>query len=761
MHYCSFCETELSDHALFCSQCGYALNAPNTIDEVKDKKCSPSEDGVQQVDTVVVRNLLAGRYKRPSPATDGVPQEDAIVVRRQEAAPDKRPSTSGDVQPPDVSITSSRISTAYDKVLGHLPMPAKRAITEVLNRARDPKPEEVSTSQTSHPIADGSQAITWGWFPVLALASALGMVSVAYAYTTSRYGATGAEFFFWLGLLVMFVPSVVRLISPAASRFERLSLLCFVGTCFYITDVVARPFAFSGFDAFIHWRTADDIARSAHLFSVNPLLPASPFYPGLEIVTNALSTISGVSTFTAGIIIIGIARLIMILSLFILYERITKSARVAGIATILYMANPHFLFFDAEYSYESLALPLATLVLFAAARHEMLTSDRRWITLTACIPLAAVVVTHHLTSFVFDGLLLLWAVIYAFQRPGRLHRSGLATTALFGIILSLAWIGVQGNPVVDYLSSYFGGALNELGKILTGTSTARQLFVDYSGQTTPLWERLTAASSVALILSCLPFGLLCLWLRYRYNALAYMFGIASFFYPISHVFRFTNFGSEITDRAAAFLFIPLACVLAIFITQFWPTRWLSWKQTSLISCAVSLVFLGGVILGSGPPWGLLPGPYLVGADGRSVEPEGIQTALWARSYLGTDNRISTDRTNRLLMSTYGDQRVVTGLEDKVDVSPVFFSPSFGPYEVSILREAKVRYLVVDLRLSKALPSIGIYFEVGEPDSYHHTVPIDLKALTKFETIPQINRVFDSGDIVIYDVGGLINAPEKP
>ena len=38
--------------------------------------------------------------------------------------------------------------------------------------------------------------------------------------------------------------------------------------------------------------------------------------------------------------------------------------------------------------------------------------------------------------------------------------------------------------------------------------------------------------------------------------------------------------------------------------------------------------------------------------------------------------------------------------------------------------------------------------------------MDLEALTKFDMVPQINRVFDSGNIVIYDTGGLIK-PQVP
>jgi hypothetical protein len=673
-----------------------------------------------------------------------------------------RHSLPADAQSLDVSAPNSHIPTIRPKVLSKLPMPVQRIIAEMLIRVRDSEPEGTSTSDTSSQQAVGSGKFSWGWLPLLSLSSALGIFSVTYTFTSLRYGRTGVEFFFWLGLLLIFVPPMVRLLSPAASRFERLSLLCVVDICFYLVQVLDHPFSFYGHDAFLHTRTVDDIARSGHLFTANSLLPASPFYPGLEIVTNAFSTLSGLNIFFAGFIVLGIACLVMILSLFLLYEQITKSARMAGIATMLYMANPHFLFFDTSFGYESLALPLATLMLFAAARQEFLKIDRRWITLTALIPLAAVVVTHHMTSFVFDGLLAIWTVSYAFlQPPIRLHQSNLAKLALFGIFASVAWALLPGNPVVGYLSSYYGSALSDLGHVVSGVSSARHLFTVYVGQPIPLWERAMAISSIALILLVLPLGLLCIWQRYRYNALAFTFGIVSLFYPISHVFRLTISGSEITDRAAAFLFIPVSCVLTIFIAQFWPTQGLSRKQTSLITCALSVIFLGGVVLGAGQSSDFLPGPYLVAADARSIEPEGIQAALWVPSHLGPNQRIATDRTNQLLMSTYGDQYVITSLADNVDVTSIFFSPSLGPKELLMLRSAHIRYLVVDLRLSTSLPYLGFYFEPGEPGAFQHATPISREALTKFNTMPQVNLVFDSGDIVIYNVGGLSNAPEKP
>src|SRR5205823_4106453 len=162
-----------------------------------------------------------------------------------------------------------------------------------------------------------------GLLPVLTLTSTVGLFLVSFAYYISQYGTPVLEFFFLFGLLLIFVPNVVRLMSPAPSRLERIGLLCVAGICFYLVQLMISPLHFSGFDEFLHWRTADDIARIGHLFSENSMLPVSPYYPGLETVTNALSTTSGLSTFHAAIIVISAARLLMILSLFMLYEQVT------------------------------------------------------------------------------------------------------------------------------------------------------------------------------------------------------------------------------------------------------------------------------------------------------------------------------------------------------------------------------------------------------------------------------------------------------
>ena len=679
-------------------------------------------------------------------------------------------------------IASSRqevSSNVPDKLIMSLPKPAQRVCFFILNRSRDPQPEVFFLSDAQ---SKKTQSTNWGWTAQIALCSALGLALIAYGFILSHDGGPDIQTSLYPGLLLIFTPIVLRLTSPMTARTERVWLLCIAGISCYFIKAISNPLHFSfPYDEFLHWRTAEDILRSQHLFTPNSLLPVSPYYPGLEIVTNAISTISGLDTFHSGLIVIGVARLLMILALFALNEHILQSARAASIATIIYIANPHFLLFDSQFAYESLALPLAIFVMFVLAPHQpvstrliqlepltpfvafsklgrkILTTRLRWVTLTTWIALLTLVVTHHVTSFFLIGLLVVWTLVYGFLRFVPLFRSTLAWTTIVGVFFALGWIALSRNPVVGYISSFIANAIGELSGILLGSGSSRPLFVSYNGQSTSLVERGIILLSVLLILSGLPFGLISIWQRYRTNALVVTLGIVSLFYPVSQVFRFSTSGAQLTDRSAAFLFIGISTVLAIFIVQFWPLHSFTQKKSVLLTGAISILFLGGIILGIGPGLSSLPGPYAVGADSRSVGLEGIEGASWTANYLGSNNRVGTDRTDQTLMGTYGDQHAVTTIADNIDVSPVFFSQQFGVNERAILKKGQVHYLVVDLRLSQGLPLIGVYFVEGEPDAYHHTTPIAIKSLTKFNTLPQINKVFDSGNIIIYDTEGIVDA----
>jgi hypothetical protein len=292
---------------------------------------------------------------------------------------------------------------------------------------------------------------------------------------------------------------------------------------------------------------------------------------------------------------------------------------------------------------------------------------------------------------------------------------------------------------------------------MAGQQGGRALFTNSTGEVAPIWDRALGFASVGLILLALPFALRQAWQRHRDAALAMALAVGALAYPVSLALRMTAAGAEVSSRSSEFVFLALAFVLGVGAIECWPTYHRPWRRYA-IGIAATVIFAGGVIVG-GPAWARLPGAYLVAADARSIEPESVSAAVWARSVLGAGNRFATDRVNRLLMGSYGEQRVVTAYGDRVDVPRLFFAPQVGGGERDVLRLGNIRYVLVDRRLSTASPLVGAYFDLGECHE-RCAYPVAPESLDKFDHLDQVARVFDSGDIAIYDVASLVT-PVSP
>jgi hypothetical protein len=86
-------------------------------------------------------------------------------------------------------------------------------------------------------------------------------------------------------------------------------------------------------DELQQWRSAANIMESQHLFQPNLILSISPFYPGLQNVTTALANLSGLPLFESGVIVLGVARILQVVVLYLLYERVSHSGYIAALAS--------------------------------------------------------------------------------------------------------------------------------------------------------------------------------------------------------------------------------------------------------------------------------------------------------------------------------------------------------------------------------------------------------------------------------------------
>jgi hypothetical protein len=625
------------------------------------------------------------------------------------------------------------------------------------------EPAESALLVTTTMVPDTSTTLSWGWLPALSLTSATGILLIALAGNAGRVASQWADPLFWLGLLVLFVPIALRILSSKSQRWERIALLVVLGNSLYLIRVLNYPLSFAYNDEFLHWRGAQDIALSGHLFTANPLLPVGPYFPGLEILTNALSSLTGLSIFISGMIVLSTAGLLLILSLYLFFEYLSRSARIAALATLLFMANPGF-FSLTQFVYESLAIPLSAFVLFMVLRRNyMPKGQRKGLTLMIWLGLAAVVITHHVTSYVLVAFLLLWTMtsflsrIVAFfhfiYHPDKRVRIGPnpGGAAFLGLLLCVIWLVYTGDVIVGYLGPYIGTTLNQLKLILANEGASRQFFHDSSGFVEPLWERVIAFTSVALISLGLLFGVLQIWRHYRTNALALAVAIGALAYPFSQAIRISATGATLGARAVPYLFVMVAFVLAVSITHFRSSHLANWRNSLMVMTAIVIICVGGWVTGTSPLWSRLPGPFLISGDQRSINPETVSAAEWAFTYLGPGHRMIGDRDTMVFMATLGYQWDVTSVNQHILISNVFITPDFGTDVKTTLGRGIVQYIVVDSRLITGLPKVGFYYDVSEPNAMHYTTPIDPADLTKFEGVLNVNRIFDSGNIIIYDI----------
>ena len=353
----------------------------------------------------------------------------------------------------------------------------------------------------------------------------------------------------------------------------------------------------------IHGYNSNLISHHDHLFHANPILETSRYYPGLEGATSALRSLTGLSAYGAGAFIIGAARLAAMSAMFVLFWRVSGSGRIAGIGVAVFTGNFNFLFWSAQFSYQSLALPLLLLVLLAAVELELGPRAARgaWRALAA-LAIAAVVITHHVTTYAVDAVLIALSVVAATIRrvPRPPNPWPLAALA---VALTALWLVLVAGSTVGYLSPIISDAITSALNTASGNAPTRDLFQgasEYVEPTPPTIARGIAILAVLLLGLGLPFGLRTVWRRYRTQPVALLFALGAIGFFGTLALRLVPAAWETGNRASEFLFIGLAFVLGCIGLERWRPLSAPWLGRALTAGALAIVLVGGAI--SGWPW---------------------------------------------------------------------------------------------------------------------------------------------------------------
>jgi hypothetical protein len=575
---------------------------------------------------------------------------------------------------------------------------------------------------------------------------------------------------FLAGLTFIVAPCAWRLTGAAAKRNERIWVSVILGLALLAAYVLRSPLIFDNFDELAHGATLTRLLDSRKLFQANPILPVSPYYPGIQLVTVTARWLTGLPLHLDQIAVLVVARVVLVLCVFLLVERACHSSRAGGIGALVYVANPEFYSLGAQYGYQTLALTFAVAAVYLLLVCVDEARPRRGnLFALALISIAGMVISHHATAWLTIGFLVVWAAGLRFiidprgrprdeQRSRRKEQSrivGLA--ALVGVVLAGVWIAFLGHIVTGYIGPLVDAGSRSVSEMLSQLHGNRKLFQNSAGGGTPSWEEaliFAAAAFFCLIILISLYSVI--WKKsVRGGRLRYLPAVIAATYPLAMLSNLSSDAKEIGARTTTFIFFGVAVIVGGWLAGRLSKRRRIIERMATIGIAI-ICFLGSTLYGGGPLPLLVNGPYIVGAHERSLGSPSLALANWASTHLPAGSHVAVDRDNAGLLNDFGQVVPVTPLNGVGSPAPLFFDPQLTPADISLIRKYDIRYIVTDTRLTEGLPLFGAYIAPGETG---HPTRLTAAELEKFNSIRGVHRIYDNGAIQVYDLSQLLD--ERP
>ena len=589
---------------------------------------------------------------------------------------------------------------------------------------------------------------------------------------------------FLAGLTFIFAPCAWRLTGTAATRNERIWVSVILGLGLLASYMFRSPLIFDNFDEMAHSATLTRLLDNGTLFQPNPILPVSPFFPGIELVTITTRWLTGLPLLLDQMVVLVLARIVLVLCVFLIVERACHSSRAGGIGVLVYAANPEFYSLGAQYGYQTLALAFAVAVAYLLFV-SIDTTQPKWGGLFALtlVSIAGMVVSHHVTAWLTIGFLVVWAAgLRLFIDPpgrratGNPARSQAAVAsrdekvarrkkqsrivglaALVGIVLAAAWIAFLGHVLTGYIDPLVQGGARNVAAMVSQLHGNRKLFQNSAGGGTPYWEEaLIFASAVFFCLIILISLYAVIWKKsIRGGRLRYLPAAIAATYPLAMLTNISSDAKEIGARTTTFIFFGVAVVAGGWLAGRLLTRRRVIERMATIGVAI-ICFLGSTLYGGGPLPILVNGPYIIGAHERSLGAPSLALANWVSTHLPAGSRVAADRDNAGLLNDFGQVEPVFPLNGSASPAPLFFNQQLTPSDIALIRKNHIRYLVTDTRLTKGLPLFGAYIAPGETA---RPTRLTAAGLEKFNSTRGVYRIYDNGVIQVYDLSPLLG--ERP
>ncbi|MCW2982836.1 MAG: hypothetical protein JWR63_406 [Conexibacter sp.] len=577
---------------------------------------------------------------------------------------------------------------------------------------------------------------------VVAACAATGVVVAAISFRLARESTSlnGARGLLWLSLALMFAPALARMLSRGPSREERAAILVVAGVAMYLLKVLYDPTRLGFPDELIHATNASRLIADGHLYAANSISPVSANFPGLSSLAAGIAHLFHLGVVPSALLVIGVARVVLTLALFLLFEQVARDARLAGVATLLFCANPNYLYWSSQFSYESLSFPLFVLALFCVLRRwDAPEANRALWTFAALPPIALITITHHVTGLALAAVL--WVLVAVALRRGQRGAAPVALALVTTIVVGL-WLAFVAPDTFGYLGDIFRRALSSVTDAFGAGGSTHKPFEGKGGDAAPLDDKLLAALSAVLAVVASAAGVRATRKSTWGSPMAPLLMLAAVASIVVYGARVFPDAWETANRASEYVYLGVALMAAVVAVRLADRR--SWLLRALPLLAALLAVAGSSVSGW-PASAQLPRPFGVDAFGTHVFPQGETAARWAAANEAVDTRyVSNDSTGRLLM-VHGAVHVISSRHPGV---PELLKESTLPaWQQDFLRRERVDRVVLDDRRYVNDNVIGYYF--ARPGQTITRYPPGVRR--KFERLAGVSKVYDSGDTVVYDI----------
>jgi hypothetical protein len=607
------------------------------------------------------------------------------------------------------------------------------------------------------------------WLFLLFVASGL---LLSFAEFVAANGNKWLPFYiFWIGYFAVVLP-VGWLLARASTRdAHRGPLVLALAVWSLLPKLIRTGDQPLYFDEFSHLRLLQDLLHAGHPVAEPVLLQVGSSFPGLEMVTGAVVQVSGLHPWGAAMTVAAISHVAILAAIFVLVSDVTMSKRAGALAALVYSLNPSWLYFDSQYAYETLAIPLLLWGLVFAlraigTRTSKPSSVWTWVGLSFLCSMS-LVITHHATAVFNCILLTAMAVVVMLRRrtaPARAAESPRIAwlLAVWALLVTTARFLDIGHPLAVYLASILNvsGELRQLLSFLgISSSVQSQSRVLFSGSSLPSFEIACGFLLPPVLLVAFGWAIWGLFTkRHELGSFLYVGALTGLGYFASLPLLTSGQFAFAVHRSWALSYIGLAMVIGLAVDRFlrgelsFPVgdrqvarlqqpeaRW------SRIVAMVMLVVaaIGGVAVGTSVVY-RFGSPVHYGEDAAA---DGTQTnlvAAWFHDHGLRGQLVFADRYVSDPIAVHSDVSLVAPSA----LWGITFDSQVSPHLVSQFN--KVDYVVVDRRMGNGkAPPQGFWYATGEPDGNSQVVP-SMNVL-RFQCFNWLNAVFATTDYEILAV----------